>query len=313
MGKNKKESMQRSRLTPMKKFKRSLPLYLLILPAFIITVIFTYVPMYGVVIAFKNYKSAKGIMGSDWVGLQNFKTFFKSFQFWPTLRNTLTISIYTLVVSFPLPIIVALACNQMKALRFKKFFQVSTYLPHFISTVVMCGMIILFLSPTNGIIAKLLEMVGVKLPNLMGNANAFPHIYVWSGIWQNLGWDSILYVAALSSIDPSLYEAATMDGANKFDKIRYIDIPSIVATCVIVLILRVGSLMNVGFEKAFLLQNTLNLSRSELISTYVYKIGLVNSQFSLSSAVGLFNNAINLVLLLVVNYISDKVSQNSLL
>lgn len=313
MKKDKKGIASKSRLSAKDKFKRSLPLYLLILPAFIIMIIFTYVPMYGVVIAFKNYKSGLGIMGSPWVGLKNFKTFFNSFQFWPTLRNTLTISLYSLVVSFPLPIIVALICNQMKALKFKKFFQVSTYLPHFISTVVMCGMIILFLSPTNGIIAKLLEMAGVKLPNLMGDANAFPHIYVWSGIWQNLGWDSILYVAALSSIDPSLYEAATMDGANKFNKILYIDIPSIIPTCVIVLILRAGSLMNVGFEKAFLLQNTLNLSRSELISTYVYKIGLVNSQFSLSSAVGLFNNAINLILLLIVNYISDKVSENSLL
>ena len=204
-------------------------------------------------------------------------------------------------------------CNQMHALRFKKFFQVSTYLPHFISTVVMCGMILLFLSPSNGMIAKVLELVGIELPNLMGSAAAFPHIYVWSEVWQHLGWDSILYVAALSAVDPTLYEAATVDGATKFHKVLYIDIPSLIPTITIMFILRMGSVMNVGFEKAFLLQNTLNGSTSELISTYVYKIGLVKSQYSLSAAIGMFNNVINMILLLAVNAISRKVSENSLL
>ena len=286
---------------------------LLLAPAVIVFLIFTYAPMYGVVIAFKDYKPAEGIWGSEWVGFANFLTFFRSFQFWPTIRNTLVISLYTIAVTFTLPVLLALMCNQMHALRFKKFFQVSTYLPHFISTVVMCGMILLFLSPSNGMIAKVLELVGIELPNLMGSAAAFPHIYVWSEVWQHLGWDSILYVAALSAVDPTLYEAATVDGATKFHKVLYIDIPSLIPTITIMFILRMGSVMNVGFEKAFLLQNTLNGSTSELISTYVYKIGLVKSQYSLSAAIGMFNNVINMILLLAVNAISRKVSENSLL
>ena len=295
------------------RFKQSAPLYLLLAPAVIVFLVFTYAPMYGVIIAFKDYKPADGILGSQWVGFENFLTFFKSFQFWPTIRNTLVISLYTIAVTFTLPVLLALMCNQMHALRFKKFFQVSTYLPHFISTVVMCGMILLFLSPSNGMIAKVLELLGLELPNLMGSAPAFPHIYVWSEVWQHLGWDSILYVAALSSVDPTLYEAATVDGATKFHKVVYIDIPSLIPTITIMFILRMGSVMNVGFEKAFLLQNTLNASTSELISTYVYKIGLVKSQYSLSAAIGMFNNVINMILLLTVNAISRKVSENSLL
>lgn len=295
------------------RLKQSAPLYLLLAPAMIVFLIFTYAPMYGVVIAFKDYKPAEGIWGSEWVGFANFLTFFRSFQFWPTIRNTLVISLYTIAVTFTLPVLLALMCNQMHALRFKKFFQVSTYLPHFISTVVMCGMILLFLSPSNGMIAKVLELVGIELPNLMGSAAAFPHIYVWSEVWQHLGWDSILYVAALSAVDPTLYEAATVDGATKFHKVLYIDIPSLIPTITIMFILRMGSVMNVGFEKAFLLQNTLNGSTSELISTYVYKIGLVKSQYSLSAAIGMFNNVINMILLLAVNAISRKVSENSLL
>mgnify|MGYP000672839206 FL=1 len=294
------------------RLKQSAPLYLLLAPAVIVFLIFTYAPMYGVVIAFKDYKPAEGIWGSEWVGFANFLTFFRSFQFWPTIRNTLVISLYTIAVTFTLPVLLALMCNQMHALRFKKFFQVSTYLPHFISTVVMCGMILL-LSPSNGMIAKVLELVGIELPNLMGSAAAFPHIYVWSEVWQHLGWDSILYVAALSAVDPTLYEAATVDGATKFHKVLYIDIPSLIPTITIMFILRMGSVMNVGFEKAFLLQNTLNGSTSELISTYVYKIGLVKSQYSLSAAIGMFNNVINMILLLAVNAISRKVSENSLL
>lgn len=297
----------------MEGIKRSRPLYLLMLPSIILFILFTYYPMYGVIIAFKNFKPAQGIWGSAWVGLANFKQFFNSYQFWPTIRNTLVISLYTILVTFPLPIAVALLCNQMKALKFKKFFQVSTYLPHFISTVVMCGMIILFLSPSTGIIAKLVGLLGFKLPNLMGMAKAFPHIYVWTEVWQHVGWDSILYIATLSSVDPTLYEAATMDGASKWDKMIHIDVPSLIPTAIIMFILRMGSVMSVGFEKAYLLQNTLNSSTSEIISTYVYKMGLVSNQYSLSSAIGLFNNLINLVLLIAVNQISKKISDTSLI
>lgn len=198
--------------------KESRTLYLMMLPSIILLLLFTYYPMYGVVIAFKDFKPAEGVWGSSWVGLKNFQQYFNSYQFGLTIRNTIIISLYTIAVTFPLPIALALMCNQMHGKRFKKFFQVSTYLPHFISTVVMCGMIILFLSPSKGIIAKLVGLLGFKLPNLMGSAGAFSSIYVWTEAWQHVGWDSILYIAALSTIDPSLYEAATMDGAGKWKK-----------------------------------------------------------------------------------------------
>lgn len=268
--------------------------------------------MYGVVIAFKDFTPAKGIMGSEWAGLKYFKQYFNSYQFWPTIKNTLLLSIYSIVVTFPLPIVLALICNQMRTGKFKKVFQVSTYLPHFISTVVMCGMIILFLSPSSGVIAKLLSFIGIQMPNVMGSPGAFPSVYVWTEVWQHLGWDSILYIAALAAIDPSLYEAATMDGASKWQKMLKIDIPLLMPTATVMFILRMGSVMNVGFEKVYLLQNNLNTASSEIISTYVYKMGLVSSQYSLSSAIGLFNNLINLVLLVTVNYISKKMSDTSL-
>ncbi len=293
--------------------KSSRALYLLLLPSFIIFLLFTYYPMYGVIIAFKDFSPAQGILGSPWVGFKNFIQYFNSYQFWPTIRNTIVISLYTIVVTFPLPVFLALMCNQIRARRFKKFFQVSTYLPHFISTVVMCGMIILFLSPSTGIIAKLAGLFGFTLPNLMGSASAFPSIYVWTEAWQHVGWDSILYIATLSAIDPTLYEAATMDGASKWKRMIHIDIPALLPTATIMFILRMGSVMSVGFEKIYLLQNTLNSSTSEIISTYVYKMGLVSNQYSLSSAIGLFNNVINLVLLLLVNYTSKKLSDTSLI
>ena len=308
----KKKKKGKSNVTVAQNLKRSAPLYLLMLPSIVIFLMFTYYPMYGVVIAFKNFTPADGILGSSWAGLKYFTQFFNSYQFWPTIRNTLVISLYTILVTFPLPIVLALLCNQMKALRFKKFFQVSTYLPHFISTVVMCGMIILFLSPSTGIIAKLVGMLGFKLPNLMGSAPAFPHIYVWTAAWQHTGWDSILYIATLSTIDPTLYEAATMDGASKWHKVLYIDFPALLPTATIMFIMRMGSVMSVGFEKVYLLQNTLNSSTSEILSTYVYKMGLVSNQYSLSAAIGLFNNIINLILLIAVNQIAKKLSDTSL-
>lgn len=305
-------AVQKNKVSVWIRLKRSATLYLLILPSFIVMLIFTYYPMYGVTIAFKDFTPALGINGSPWAGLKYFKQYFNSYQFGTTIKNTLVISIYSIIVTFPLPIVLALMCNQMKALKFKKFFQVTTYLPHFISTVVMCGMILLFLSPSQGIIAQLAGMFGYELPNLMGSAKAFPSIYVWTEVWQHVGWDSILYIAALSSVDPSLYEAATMDGATKWQKMIHIDIPMLMPTATIMFILRAGSVMSIGFEKVYLLQNTLNSSTSEIISTYVYKMGLVSSQYSLSAAIGLFNNIVNLILLLSVNYISNKMSETSL-
>lgn len=248
-------------------------------------------------------------MGRDEV----FSGVFQLLPILATIKNTLVISLYTILVTFPLPIVVALLCNQISSRGYKKFFQVSTYLPHFISTVVMCGMIILFLSPSTGVIAKLLSFVGVKLPNLMGLPGAFSSIYVWTEAWQHVGWDSILYIAALSAVDPTLYEAATVDGASKWQKILRIDIPMLMPTVTIMLILRMGSVMSVGFEKVYLLQNSLNMTASEIISTYVYKMGLISNQYSLSSAINLFNNVINFILLLSMNWISGKLSETSLI
>ena len=232
---------------------------------------------------------------------------------WLAMRNTLVISALKMFIGFPLPIFFAVLLNEMNFQPLKKTVQTVSYLPHFISTVVMAGMLILFLSPSTGIIAKLVGLLGFKLPNLMGSAKAFPHIYVWSEAWQHVGWDSILYIATLSSVDPTLYEAATMDGANKWHKMIHIDVPALLPTATIMFIMRMGSVMSVGFEKVYLLQNTLNSTSSEIISTYVYKMGLVSSQYSLSAAIGLFNNIINLVLLLAVNFLSSKMSDTSLI
>ena len=287
-------------------------LYLLMVPAIVIFICFTYLPMYGVVIAFKDFRPALGIMGSKWAGFKYFERYFSSYMFSNTIINTLVISLYTIAVTFPLPIVIALMCNQMYAKRFKKFFQVSTYLPHFISTVVMCGMIILFLSPSSGVIPKLCSMIGIKTGDLMGNADAFSSIYVWTEAWQHVGWDSIMYIAALSAVDPQLYEAAVVDGANKWQKMRYIDIPMLIPTAITLFILRTGSVMSVGFEKVHLLQNDLNIVASEIISTYVYKMGLKSNQYSYSAAIGLFNNVVNFILLLSVNFIAKKMGDTSL-
>lgn len=292
--------------------RRNWGLYLLMLPAIVIFICFTYLPMYGVVIAVKDFRPAMGILGSKWAGFKYFERYFSSYMFSNTIINTLVISLYTIAVTFPLPIVIALMCNQMYAKRFKKFFQVSTYLPHFISTVVMCGMIILFLSPSSGVIPKLCAMVGINTGDLMGKSNAFSSIYVWTEAWQHVGWDSIMYIAALSAVDPQLYEAAVVDGANKWQKMRYIDIPMLIPTAITLFILRTGSVMSVGFEKVYLLQNDLNIGASEIISTYVYKMGLKSNQYSYSAAIGLFNNVVNFVLLLSVNFIAKKMGDTSL-
>ena len=287
-------------------------LYLLMLPAMVIFFCFTYLPMYGVIIAFKDFKPAMGIWGSSWAGLKYFERYFNSYMFSNTIINTLVISLYTITVTFPLPILLALMCNQMYAKRFKKFFQVSTYLPHFISTVVMCGMIIMFLSPSSGMIPKICAMAGIQTGDLMGNASAFSSIYVWTEVWQHVGWDSIMYIAALSAVDPQLYEAAEVDGANKWQKIGAIDIPMLVPTMITLFILRCGSLLGVGFEKVYLLQNDLNISTSEIISTYLYKMGLKSNQYSYSAAIGLFNNVVNFIILILVNGLSRRLSDTSL-
>lgn len=267
--------------------------------------------MYGILIAFKDYSPALGIMDSPWAGLKYFEKFFNSYQFSTTITNTLVISLYS-VATFPIPIMLALMVNQMRQNWFKRFFQTVTYMPHFISTVVMVGLMLILFSPGSGLIGNIFRLFGAEAPNLMGSAGLFSSVYVWSDVWQHTGWDSIIYIAALSAVSPSLYEAATMDGASRWQKIRFIDIPMLMPTVVTLLILRIGSLLGVGFEKVYLMQNSLNITSSEVISTYVYKIGMLSSQYSFSSAINLFNTVINFVLLILVNQISKKYSENSL-
>ena len=297
-----------------RRIARNWGLYLLLLPALTLLICFTYKPMYGVLIAFKEYKPVKGILGSAWADpwYKYFKKFFDSFQFKTTIRNTLVITLYSMLVMFPLPIVLALGVNQLKNRTYRKIFQTVTYMPHFISTVVMVGLLTLLLSPGSGLLGAICGMLGIEAPNFLGQPSAFKHLYVWSDVWQHVGWDSIIYIAALSSVDPSLYEAATVDGATNLQKIKYVDIPMLVPTAVIMLIMRFGSLMSLGFEKVYLMQNDLNLTASEVISTYVYKIGIINVQYSYSAAINLFRTVINFILLVLVNQISKKVSDNSL-
>lgn len=297
-----------------KRISRNWGLYLLLLPSLVLLILFAYKPMYGVVIAFKNYKNSLGILGSPWAEplFKNFQRFFNSYQCETTIRNTLRLSLYSLAVGFPIPIILALMINQITAMRFRRTFQTILYLPHFISTVVMVGLLLIWLSPSSGLVGAFYRLLGKDAPNVMTSASDFPSIYVWSDVWQHAGWDSIVFLAALSSIDPTLYEAATVDGATRWQKMRYIDLPLLMSTACIMLILRAGNLMNVGFEKVFLMQNDLNMSTSEIIATYVYKMGLRNSQYAVSTAVNLFNNLINFALLLLVNCVTRKLGETSL-
>ena len=291
--------------------KKNWVCYLFILPMLIYVIIFNYIPMYGIQLAFKDYRVADGIWGSAWVGLKHFKTFFESYQFKDLLWNTLSLSLYSLIAGFPMPIIFALLLNYITNVKLKKVVQMVTYAPHFISTVVYCGMILIFLS-SDGVINQLLKLIGIDSVAFLTNPSNFRHIYVWSGVLQNIGWGSIMYISVLTSVDPTLHEAATVDGATRFQRLLHIDLPAIVPTMVIMLIMRAGEIMDLGFEKAFLLQNNINLDYSEIIATYVYKIGIQGGQFSYSSAIGLFNNVINMVLLVVVNKIAKKVSDVSL-
>lgn len=295
-----------------RKIKSNIPLYVLLFPSIILLIMFAYIPMLGLVIAFKDYSPANGILNSPWAGFKYFTQFFNSVQFGTTMMNTLKISIYSILVGFPLPILLALLCNQLRTGKFKKVFQVTTYLPHFISTMVMCGIIILFLSPNSGLIANIFKSLGWTMPNLLSKPDSFAGVYVWSDVWQHIGWDSIIYLAALSAIDPTYYEAATMDGASRMQKILNIDLPLLLPTAMILLILRAGSLLSIGFEKVLLLQNPLNLAGSEVISTYVYKVGMLNFQYSYSTAIGLFNTVVNLIILLSVNWFSKRYTKTGL-
>lgn len=294
------------------KVWRNWQLYLFIAPAFLYFLIFHYGPMYGIQIAFKNYNPVRGVFGSPWVGFDHFVRFFESYYFWDLMWNTLAISLYELAVGFPIPIILALAFNELKHKRFKKLVQTVTYAPHFISVVVMVGMVIAFLSPSTGILIRFVEWMGIDAPSFLTSPAWFKTVYVLSGVWQSAGWGTIIYLAALSGVDPGLHEAAIIDGASRLQRIRHINIPVLVPTMTILLILNMGSLLGVGFEKILLMQNPLNMESSDVISTFVYRSGLENAQYSFSTAVGLFNSVINAFLLVTVNQIVRKTSENSL-
>lgn len=296
----------------IKNINKNYELYIMVLPLIIYFLIFHYGPMYGVQIAFKDYIPFKGILDSPWVGMEQFTRFFSSYNFWQLLQNTILLSVIRLVAGFPVPIILAIMMNSLMNKKYKKFVQTITYAPHFISVVVMVGMLTIFLSPRTGIFNQFLQFIGMEPINFMGSSKWFRTIFVASGIWQHMGWSSIIYLAALTGVDPLLHEAAIIDGASKLQRILYIDLPGLKPTIIILFILNMGRMMNVAFQKVLLMQNPLNIETAEVISTYVYKMGLVNMQYSYATAIGLFNNLINAILLITFNYLSKKYARSSL-
>lgn len=291
-----------------KDFKKYYGAYLIVLPALIYYLVFCYKPMYGIIIAFKDFRPGLGIAGSDWVGLRHFKDFFGSYYFTRILKNTLVISLSSLILGFPAPIIFALLLNEIKNEKFKRLTQTISYMPHFVSTVVICGMIIQFTS-NKGVITHLLGFFGVPEISLLTRPEYFVPIYVISGIWQQLGWGSIIYLAALSGVDQELYEAAKIDGAGRWKQTLHVTLPGISGTIIIMLLLNLGKIMGVGYEKIILLYNAGIYETADVISTFVYRKGLLNFEWSYSTAVGLFNSVINFMLVMLFNKISKKVTE----
>ena len=309
---NKNEVVKPIKKTLLNSILARWQLYLMALPAVLYILVFKYKPMYGILIAFKNYKHKMGIWGSEWVGFDNFERLFNSYWFPVVLKNTVVISALSIILTFPLPIMLALLVNEIQNGKIRKGFQIVSYAPHFISTVVVCSMVLLFTSPTSGVINQAIVALGGEAYNFMYEPQAFKWVYTVAVIWQGTGWGAIIYYATLSAVDKSLHEAAEIDGANRLQRILHINIPTLMPTVVIMLILRFGQVMNVGYEKVYLLQNSTTLSASEVISTYVYKVGLQNAEFSFSTAAGLFNSVVNCIFLIVVNKVSDKISGSSL-
>ncbi|OPA80524.1 sugar ABC transporter permease [Paenibacillus selenitireducens] len=296
-----------------KNIYRHWQLYCIVALPVLFLITFNYVPMFGIQIAFKEFNPMQGIWHSPWVGGKQFEMFFESPYFWPIIQNTLLLSVYALCIGTPAAILLALALNEVKNQRFKKIVQMFTYAPYFISTVVLVGMINIILSPTTGLYGQLSHLFGVQnVFDILGESKAFSSLYVWSGVWQETGYGAVIYLAALANVNPELYEASKIDGATRLQKIIHIDLPTIRPTIIVLLILAVGGLMSVGFEKVFLLQNMLNLSTSEVISTYVYKIGLVNTNYSFAVAVGLFNSVVGFILIFTTNVLARKYSDSSL-
>ena len=295
----------------LQDLRRNKHVYIIILPVFIYYFVFQYLPMYGALIAFKDFRPSLGVWGSPWVGLKNFKDFFSSYYFVRLLKNTLALSIYSIVFGFPAPIILALLLNELRVLWFKKIVQTITYIPHFISIVIICGIIVNFVK-TDGIISLVVKQLSGYDGNLLMDPKYFRTIYVASGIWQSIGWGSIIYLATLAGINYELYEAARIDGAGRWKQTLYITLPSLLPTIMILLILQMGSLMNVGFEKVMLLYNPGIYDTADVISTFVYRQGILSAQYSFSSAVGLFNSVINCALVILANQLSKRMTENSL-
>ena len=294
------------------RFRRDWQLHLLLLLPVIYKLIFDYIPMYGVQIAFRQYTVKGGLTGSDWVGLKWFIRFANNYEFLEIVTNTVVLSLYTILVSFPLPVIFALMLNAMRHERYKKVVQSVAYMPHFISTVIIVSIVNLVFSPVNGIYGNMFRLFGGQgyPEDFRALPESFRHMYVWSGVWQTLGWSTIIYTAALAGVSQELHEAAMIDGATRWQRLWNVDFPSILPTVCIMLIMRFGSIMSIGFEKVYLMQSELNLSTSEIISTYVYKVGMGSGRdFSFGSAVGLFNSVVNCILLVTVNWISKRVSK----
>lgn len=287
-------------------------LYLLLIPGIVLTVIYKYIPMYGVQIAFRDYNAVMGFSGSPWVGLKWFEKFFSNYKSWDMIKNTVLLSLYSILWTFPIPIILSLIMNQLRFQRFKKAAQTILYAPHFVSIMIVCGMLRIFLSPYGGLITGIVSALGGDTSvGLLDQPGNFRSIYIASSVWQDAGWGMIIYMATLSSVDASLHEAAKVDGANTWKRMIHIDLPALVPMIVIQLIMSFGNLMNVGFEKAFLLQTDLNKATSEIIATYVYEQGMLKSMYSFSTAVGLFNTVVNIILLLIVNRIAKKTADIS--
>ena len=299
----------------MSVLKKDWQLWVMILPALAYIILFCYGPMYGIQLAFRKYDFSKGLTGGDWVGFKYFIQYFESPMFWSTLRNTFVISFFTLICGFPAPILLALVINSLRQKKWRRIVQTAVYMPYFISTVVMVALLQILLSPSTGVISSLLKNMHFipQSMNLLGTPGAFVPVYVLSGIWQSAGWNSIIFIAALSSVDTQLYDACRIDGANRWQTMIHIDFPAILPTIMILLIMNMGNILNVGFDKVFLMQNSLNLGASQVISTYVYTVGIKSSQFSFGAAVGLFNTVINFVFLLVTNFISKRTTGTGLM
>lgn len=296
----------------LNKIKINWQLYLLILPPLVFIFIFNYVPMYGILMAFQNFDPIAGVWHSPWIGLQNFQQWFNNYEFWPLIENTVGLQLFGLLVGFPIPVILAIMLHELASEKFRRFVQTVIYAPYFISTVVVVGMLLIFVAPQSGLINHIIESLGGKPIFFMASPQWFQPLYVFSGVWQGAGFGTILYLAALTGVSPELLDAAIIDGASRFRRIWHISLPTIRPIVVIMLIWGIGDIMAVGPDKAYLMQTSLNISTSQIIPTYVYEMGLLNAQYSFSAAVGLFNSVINAILLVIVNFVAKRITDTSI-